>query len=164
MRELSLTWSRGIGWDSPVETYITAENDSTVSGYRYSKGWAKDQCIYFYARFSKPFKSFTVSDTTSVKPGRSLKAQRVYGVANFRTQANEKIMVKVAISPVSIENAKDNMTAELPDWNFNKTVSKADEAWNNELSKVTIKADNIARMKTFYTGLVSYHDRPFFVQ
>ncbi|WP_321424465.1 GH92 family glycosyl hydrolase [uncultured Bacteroides sp.] len=146
---------QGIGWDSPVETYITAENDSTVSGYRYSKGWAKDQCIYFYARFSKPFKSFTVSDTTSVKPGRSLKAQRVYGVANFRTQANEKIMVKVAISPVSIENAKDNMTAELPDWNFNKTVSKADEAWNNELSKVTIKADNIARMKTFYTAL--YH-------
>jgi len=63
----------GIGWDNPMETYITAENDSTVSGYRFSKGWANDQRIYFYARFSKPFKSFIVSDTTAVQPSRSLK-------------------------------------------------------------------------------------------
>ena len=146
---------QGIGWDTPVETYITAENDSTVSGYRLSKGWSKDQRIYFYASFSKPFKNFTVSDTTAVKPGRSLKAQKVYGVANFRTQANEDIMVKVAISPVSIENAKANMKAELPGWNFKQTAVKADNAWNKELSKVVIKADNIARMRTFYTAL--YH-------
>lgn len=145
----------GIGWDSPVETYITAENDSTVSGYRFSKGWADDQRVYFYARFSKPFKSFTVSDTTFVKPGRSLKARRAYGVANFSTRANENIMVKVAISPVSIENAKANMKTELPGWDFNRVVSNANNAWNNELSKVVIKADNVARMRTFYTAL--YH-------
>lgn len=145
----------GIGWDNPMETYITAENDSTVSGYRFSKGWANDQRIYFYARFSKPFKSFIVSDTTAVQPGRSLKGRRVFARANFSTKANEAIFVKVAISPVSIANAKLNMQSELPGWNFKQTVAKADSAWNKELSKVVIKADNAARMRTFYTAL--YH-------
>lgn len=147
--------AEGTGWDTPVETYITAENDTTISGYRYSKGWADDQRIYFCARFSKPFKSFAVSDSTSVKEGRSLKARKVYGALYFKTQTNEEVMVKVAISPVSIENAKANMKVELPGWNFTKAVLKADEAWNTELEKVKIKADNIAYMRTFYTAL--YH-------
>jgi len=145
----------GIGWDSPVETYITAENDSTISGYRYSKGWAVDQRIYFCARFSKPFKSFVVSDTTSVQPGHSLKARKAYGYVKFDTKAGEKILVKVAISPVSIAGAKANMKAELPGWNFSRTAAQADEAWNKELGRVRITADNVSRMKTFYTAL--YH-------
>ncbi|BEH00352.1 hypothetical protein BSYN_26160 [Bacteroides sedimenti] len=145
----------GIGWDNPMETYITSETDSTISGYRFSKGWANDQRIYFHATFSKPFKNFIVSDTTALKPGRTLKARRAYGVASFSTKANEVIMVKVAISPVSIENAKANMKAELAGWNFKQTISKADEAWNRELNKVVIKADDATRMRTFYTAL--YH-------
>lgn len=146
---------QGIGWDNPMETYITAETDSTISGYRFSKGWANDQRIYFHATFSKPFKNFTVSDTTAVKPGRTLKARRAYGVATFNTAANEVIMVKIAISPVSIENAKLNMKAELAGWNFKRTAANADAAWNKELGKVVVKADTPARMRTFYTAL--YH-------
>ncbi|MFA7288639.1 MAG: GH92 family glycosyl hydrolase [Melioribacteraceae bacterium] len=50
-----------INWDSPIDTYIKIENDSTISGYRFSKGWATDQKVYFTTHFSKPFSSFILS-------------------------------------------------------------------------------------------------------
>lgn len=146
---------QGIGWDRPVETYITKENDSVISGYRFSEGWAKDQRIYFTALFSKPFRNFTVSDSTSVQEGTSLKAVRTMGVAQFATQKGEEVYVKVGISPVSVENAKENMKAELPDWNFEGTIAAADLAWNEELNKVIIDTYDPKAMRIFYTAM--YH-------
>ncbi|WP_442591066.1 GH92 family glycosyl hydrolase [Pedobacter sp. AW31-3R] len=145
----------GTGWDSPVETYIRQENDTTVSGYRYSKGWAADQRIYFTAVFSKRIKKFSVSDSTATKPGLELKALGVIGMAEFDANEHGPIQLKVAISPVSIENAKLNMKAEIPGWNFAAQVAKADAAWNKELSRIVIKSDDPDQMKIFYTSL--YH-------
>ncbi|MDR1717983.1 MAG: GH92 family glycosyl hydrolase [Prevotella sp.] len=145
----------GIGWDAPVEGYLTQENDSVISGYRYSKGWANDQKIFFTAVFSKPMKGFVVSDTTAVQEGNTIKATRAYGQVLFDTQDKENIFVKVALSPVSIDNAKLNMQAELSDWDFEKTVADADKAWNEELNKIIITADNDQTKRTFYTAL--YH-------
>lgn len=145
----------GIGWDSPFEGNLVQENDTVVSGYRYSKGWAKDQRIFFTAIFSKPIKQFTVSDSIAVKEGNSITARRAYAQASFETKDKEVVYVKVAISPVSIENAKLNMQAELPTWDFDKTVADADKAWNEELNKIQIETkDNVVK-RTFYTSL--YH-------
>ena len=47
-------------WDAPTETFIERADDHTISGYRYSTGWAKDQRVYFTAEFSKPFKSLAI--------------------------------------------------------------------------------------------------------
>lgn len=145
----------GIGWDLATETYLHQENATTVSGYRYSKGWAKDQRIYFTAVFSKPIKQFMVYDSTLVKQGTEIKGRFVKGVALFDTKNGEKISLKVAISPVSIENAKLNMKAEIPGWDFAKQVSLANDAWNTELSRIVIKATDPEKMKIFYTAL--YH-------
>lgn len=145
----------GIGWDSPAEGNLIQENDTVVSGYRYSKGWAKDQRIFFTAIFSKPIKQFTVSDSIAAKEGNSITARRAYAQASFETKDKEVVYVKVAISPVSIENAKLNMQAELPTWDFDKTVADADKAWNDELNKIQIETkDNVVK-RTFYTSL--YH-------
>ncbi len=59
-----------INWDSPTDTYIKIENDTTISGYRFSKGWATDQKVYFTTHFSKPFSSFILSsdDEISISP------------------------------------------------------------------------------------------------
>jgi predicted alpha-1,2-mannosidase len=145
----------GTCWDKPVEGYIVQENDSVVSGYRYSTGWASDQRIYFTASFSKPIKKFAVSNANKRITKNSLKAEKVYGLAYFDTEEKEEIYVKVALSPVSIENAKMNMQAELPDWNFNQTAAKANQAWNDELNKIQIKTGDEAVKQIFYTGL--YH-------
>lgn len=147
-----------INWDEPTDTYLIHENDSTVSGYRYSKGWAKDQRVFFTARFSKAMKKFLLSDTENPKEGKEdkeLKAKGVYGQALFDMKAREELYIKVALSPVSIENAKLNMQAELPGWDFKQTVTDADKAWNEELNKIQIKVNDDQIKRTFYTAL--YH-------
>ena len=145
----------GIGWDTPTETYLVQENDSVVSGYRFTRGWAKDQRIYFSATFSKPMKKFIVSDTTSIKSGNTIKVAKAYGQAIFETNNKEKIYVKVSISPVSIENAKLNMKIELSSWNFDQAVTNASNNWNEALNKIAIVTDNKNLMHSFYTAL--YH-------
>jgi predicted alpha-1,2-mannosidase len=145
----------GQAWDAPVEGYIIQENDSVVSGYRYSKGWANDQRVFFTALFSKPMKGFIVSEKDEIKEGVSLTAVRTYGQALFDTDDKEVLFAKVALSPVSIENAKLNMQAELPGWDFEQTIADADKAWNEELNKIRIATDDDKVKRTFYTAL--YH-------
>lgn len=141
--------------DETVECYINQENDSVISGYRYSTGWAKDQRIFFTAIFSKPIKDFQVYDSLTVQQGNSLKSKKVYGKALFNSSVNEPLYVKVALSPVSIDNAKINMAKELSGWNFEQTISDADNAWNTELGKIQIEATDDSVKRTFYTAL--YH-------
>ncbi|MCL1938418.1 MAG: GH92 family glycosyl hydrolase [Candidatus Azobacteroides sp.] len=150
-----LDLENGTCWDQPVEGYIAQENDSVVSGYRFSSGWADDQRIYFTALFSKPLKKFKVSKANERMEKTSLKAQKVYGLAYFDTKDQEEIYVKVALSPVSIENAKNNMQAELPGWDFEQTTREAENAWNKELNKIQIKTPDEEVKRIFYTGL--YH-------
>ncbi|MFI5188159.1 MAG: GH92 family glycosyl hydrolase [Chitinophagales bacterium] len=145
----------GIGWDSPVSTFLKMINDTTVSGYRFSKGWANDQRIFFTAIFSNPIKKFMVYDSTSLQKGDSLACVKTKGVALFSTIKDEKIKVKVGISPVSIENAMKNIQSEIPGWNFDDVVKKAGAAWNKELNKIKVVTDDTARLRTFYTAL--YH-------
>lgn len=146
----------GIGWDSPVESYIKQVDDTTVIGFRASKGWAKDQRIFFTAVFSKPVKSFMVYDsTTLLKDRTSLLAQKVRGIASFISGKDEIVKVKVGISPVSIANAMKNIEAEIPFWDFGEIKTKAGMAWNTELNKIKVKTADTARLRTFYTAL--YH-------
>lgn len=145
----------GIGWDKPTETFIKRIDDRTVEGYRFSKGWADDQRIYFRAVFSKPFKKFQVSDSTMLKKGTELKASKVFGIAHFDTKAGEQVTVKVGISPVSLQGAAVNLSTEMSGWNFDKVVAEANAKWNRELSKVEIKTLSPHQLKVFYTSL--YH-------
>ena len=144
-----------LNWDKPVEGYMIQENDSVVSGYRFSTGWAKDQKIFFTAVFSKPMKGFELTDDTKKVTGKELKAQRVYAKALFDTKDKEEIYLKVALSPVSIDNAKLNLNAELTGWNFQETVASADKAWNDELNKIQIQTPDEKTKRVFYTAL--YH-------
>ena len=74
---------------------------------------------------------------------------------NYETQANEQILVKVAISYTSIANARLNMEKEMPDWDFEKYKKQAAERWNHELSKIKVEGGTDDDKTMFYTGL--YH-------
>lgn len=146
----------GIGWDMPTKAVVEQENDSVISGYRYSKGWANDQRIYFTAIFSKPISKFVVSDTINTSQDGNAKQKGVYGQVFFEgTKAGEQILAKVALSPVSVENAKKNMEAELAGWDFDKTVTDADNAWNEQLNKIVVTSENETDLRNFYTAM--YH-------
>ncbi|UOR06100.1 GH92 family glycosyl hydrolase [Hymenobacter aerilatus] len=154
---LIIDLQQGIGWDQATDTHIEKLNDSTLVGYRFSKGWARDQRLYFAAVLSKPIRDFSsvqvvdsLGNTTPANKGNRLK-----GIVTFATKAGEQVKLKVGISPVSSENALANIRAEIPHWNFQKTVAAADAAWNQELDKVQIKTENPDQQKVFYTAL--YH-------
>ena len=144
----------GIGWDAVTDGSVIQENDTVVSGYRYSIGWANDQKIYFTAVFSKPIKDFKLNST--VREGRNDKELRyTFAQLFFDTKVDEEIYAKVALSPVSVENAKMNMATELPGWDFEQTVADADAAWNEELRKIDFMTSDIRTKKIFYTAM--YH-------
>ncbi|MGC4103879.1 GH92 family glycosyl hydrolase [Ferruginibacter sp.] len=143
----------GIGWDAPVEAFIQKLDDTTIAGYRYSKGWAADQRIFFTAVFSKPIKEFSVYDSTVLKAGDSVHTKKVMAIASFITAKDEKVKVKVGISPVSMENALKNIHAEIPGWDFEKVAASANTAWNTELNKIKVVSNDTARLRTFYTAL-----------
>lgn len=140
-------------WDSATEGYIHQINDSTLEGYRYSKGWADNQKIYFYAEFEKPIKSLRLIADGMELRGREIMARTLY--ARAEVDASEPILMKVALSPTSMEAAKKNMEAELQGWDFEAVCKEADSAWNAELSKVQIKTTVEQARTTFYTAL--YH-------
>ena len=129
-------------WDKTTATEMAAEGNNIITGSRYSTGWAKDQKIYFVAEFSKPFESFELNGKDNM-----------YGRVNFKTDSAEQLMVKVAISPVSVEGAKANLAAEMPDWDFDATQKAAKDAWNNELAKIKVKTTDAEQLKKFYTAL-----------
>ena len=141
--------------DIPTETYIKQVDKFTIEGYRFSRGWAREQRIYFTAVLSKPIQNFAVYDTTALQQGVLLKGPQVKGVITFATIAGEKVFVKVGISPVSSANALLNINREIPDWNFTRVAANAHNLWDKELHKIEIKADSLSQLKKFYTAF--YH-------
>ena len=130
----------GIGWDAWVGSQLVQENDSVVSGYRLSKGWAKDQRVYFTAVFNRPIVG--------------VEGDSVISTLHF-APAEAPLMARVALSPVSVENAKANLAAEAPNWDFDAVAAAADKAWNEELGKIKVTTTDEAAKKIFYTAM--YH-------
>lgn len=138
---IALNLAQGIGWDKMTSCKFKQESDKTITGFRMSEGWAKDQRVYFVAEFSEPVKlEENERDTIGI-----------FSVAS----TNQPLLVKVGISAVSVENARENLQQELPGWNFASVVSKANADWNRELSKIAIKTQDERAKRIFYTAL--YH-------
>lgn len=142
-------------WDKTTEAVIRVVNDSTVSGYRYSKGWADDQRVFFRAEFSRKFDNVEFIVNDSVKEGDMAKGAQLFARVNFAAGNQEPVYMKVALSPTSEEGAQLNMQTELSGWDFEKTIADAKAGWNKELNKVKVYTTDEASKKIFYTSL--YH-------
>lgn len=152
-------------WDRPMETYIEAADPSNgqaatkptfaLRGYRYSRGWADDQKVYFYAEFSKlPSTLDIIREDMKIWENVTVNIP-TFAKVGFNTTEGEQVMLKVALSPVSMEGAYKNMQAELQGWNFEAVNTEAEKLWNEELSKIKIKTSDKDAEKIFYTAL--YH-------
>lgn len=146
----------GLGPDRVLESNIMINSDHEVSGFRRSEGWAKDQYLYFVARFSRPFSSTgiylddTLRGKMSYAEGKNIKAS-----FQFSNESREPVIVNVGISAVSIEGARKNLGAEVPHWDFDRVRTEAEQSWNRELSKIEIEGGTKEQRTTFYTAL--YH-------
>ncbi len=153
--------------DKNVWTSIRVENDTLITGYRQTKGWARDRKVFFAVKFSKPFKSYGHKKYDDVKYDGfyrrfnqeenfpEMAGQNLRAYFNFDTQDHEKIKVKVALSSVSTAGALKNLNAEIPHWDFGQTREATRQAWNKELSKIEVAMMTKAQKTTFYTAL--YH-------
>ncbi len=153
--------------DKNVWTYARVENDHTVVGYRQTNGWARTRTVYFAMEFSKPFVNYGAKefskedykgfwrkfDQSKNFPEMAGKQLRAY--FDFKTEKNEKIKVKFALSPVSTAGAVSNLQAEIPHWDFERTKREGQVAWNRELNKVAVTTLDKGEMTNFYTAM--YH-------
>ena len=139
--QLALDLSQCIGWDKLNDCLLTQESATRLTGFRRSNGWAADRRIYFSIDFSQPV---TVHRLDSME-------RVVVSVADN----TKPLLVKVALSPVSIDKAKLNMQAEMAGWDFDATVKAADDAWNRELARIQIQTNDQTKKRVFYTAI--YH-------
>ena len=156
---LVLDLENGGCWDRAVDCSFdeVVKDDkgqvSALGGHRHSTGWAKDQKVFFWAEFSRPAVEFTQAENPRKGSGILSPLYGYYKVGH--TKPGEQILVKVALSAVSVEGAKANMAAELPGWDFEATRKAARDAWNRELGKIHIQTPDKDKRTVFYTAL--YH-------
>ncbi|MDD4114668.1 MAG: GH92 family glycosyl hydrolase, partial [Massilibacteroides sp.] len=141
----------GIG-DKSYETYLRLVDTNTIEGYRFSKGWARDQRIWFALKSNQEIEKIELFDDDQLIEQDELKAEAVKGVVSFAGNPQE-VILKIGISPISSENALANINAETPKWDFDKIVSLAEEKWNKEFSKIKIETPDSVLKQIFYTAL-----------
>lgn len=130
----------------------------TISGYRVISGWAKLRKVYFYAQLSRPIKEvILMSDDRVYKDGEIVNGSNVKALLNFE-ENQSPLLVKVALSPVSVKNAKENMQ-ENPSWDFDAVATQTDNDWEKELSKIRIDGTPTQK-EIFYTGLYHAYIQP----
>ncbi|MBT2562109.1 GH92 family glycosyl hydrolase [Pedobacter sp. ISL-68] len=153
--------------EKTVWTYVRVVNDTLITGYRQTNGWARTRTVYFAMSFSKPFKSYGRKSYDAKQAYRGfwgkfnqeqnfpeIAGKKLKMYFDFGTQEGEKIKIKFALSPVSQENALQNMRAEISGWDFEKVKAQAQATWNKELNKIQVTTSNDNKIN-FYTAL--YH-------
>ncbi len=153
--------------DKTVWTYVRVVNDTLVTGYRQTYGWARTRTVYFAMSFSKPFKSYGQKNFDAKQAYRGfwgkfdqtknfpeIAGRKVRMYFDFDTDEGEKVKIKFALSPVSQENALQNMRAEINGWDFENVKAQAQANWNKELNKINIASSEDNKVN-FYTAM--YH-------
>lgn len=147
-----LDLNRALNWDYTIDTKMEVIDSVTISGYRFSKGWADNQKLFFVAKFSKPFNFEQIIEREIKLEGKSVGVGRAAKL-NYVVDKGEEIIVKCAISAVSESGALENLDAEISGWDFDAIRYDADKKWNTELSKIKIETDNNDQKIVFYTSL-----------
>lgn len=151
-----------------VWTFVRVENDTLITGYRQTSGWARTRTLYFAISFSKPFHQYGNKDESPKQVYRGfwgkfdqrnnfpeVAGRQIKLYFDFKTSENEKIQMKVALSPVSMSGALQNMKEEIPHWDFDRVKKEGQALWNKELNKVQVKMLQPDDYVNFYTSV--YH-------
>jgi len=150
-----------------VWTFVRVENDTLITGYRQTNGWARTRIEYFAMSFSKPFYQYGhQNQTNDVYRGfwrkfdtnhnfPEMAGRQIRAYFDFKVAAGEKVKIKFALSPVSTEGALKNLRAEAPGWDFEKVKADGQALWNKELHKIDAQLLNEDEMVNFYTAM--YH-------
>ncbi|PML75605.1 GH92 family glycosyl hydrolase [Enterovibrio norvegicus] len=133
-------------------------DEYTVRGMRSSDGWANNQHIYFYAKFNQPIVKATGMidgvETEISLENDAIQATKTIAYLEF-APSDKPIELTLGLSPTSVRGAKKNLDAEVSEWGFDKVLTKTQQAWHNELAKVSVKGGTEEQKEIFYTAM--YH-------
>jgi len=153
--------------DKNVWTFIRVENDTLLTGYRQTRGWARDRKVFFAIAFSEPIKDYGYDRFDDVAYNGfyrrfnefenfpEMAGNDIRAWFDFNLKEDDQIRMKVALSPVSTAGALRNMQSEIPHWNFEKVRTESRNKWNAELARVDASFLKEDEYITFYTAL--YH-------
>lgn len=151
-----------------VWAYVRVVNDTLVTGYRQTEGWARNRVLYFAMVFNKPFTSYGMHDFSRAEPYHGfwgkfdqqhnfpvMAGRQIRTYFNFKTRQGEKLKIKFALSPVSMNGALNNLHHEIPGWDFDAVKDQGQKEWNKELHRIEIQSDSRIEKENFYTAM--YH-------
>ncbi|PRP68163.1 GH92 family glycosyl hydrolase [Nonlabens agnitus] len=131
--------------DKLLEHELNLESATEVSGKRFSSAWASKQMLYYYIQTSHPIKNWD-QDAGDSPTKRALE---------FENPNNEPVIIKIGISAVDVDGAKNNLKEEIGVKSFEDVRQEATTAWEKELSKIIVEDSDEEKVSTFYTAL--YH-------
>ncbi len=141
--------------DLVLDAGLQITSPTRIEGWRRSSAWARDQIIYFSARFSRPFEGGTVTDGDSLGGVvHEIEGKNVKGMLFFGSEGGD-LLIKVGISAMDIEGARRNLDSEIPDWNFDAVRHAARQRWNESLGRLEVSGGTEPQRIIFYTAL--YH-------
>lgn len=153
--------------DKNVWTFVRVENDTLITGFKQTNGWARTRTVYFAMVFSKPFRSYGFANFKNypykgfykrfdqTKNFPEMAGEQIRAHFDFKTSAGEQIGIRFALSPVSTNNAFENLRAETSGQDFETIKKKGQDQWNKELDRIRIEAQDREALVNFYTAM--YH-------
>lgn len=148
------------GKNVPANAELRIVNDTVIEGYR--KSVNTNGNIYFTAHFSKPFRYYGTFDNAYKSPESNAgiypmksgeRGDQIGAFVQYDTSASEQILVKVAISYVSLDGAKKNLVTEMPNWNFDRIHQNARQIWAEHLNRIKVEGQSDQDKKKFYTAI-----------
>ena len=163
-----------VGTSTMVNAHVYKKGNEGVEGYFDTTGrlWGGPDVvrIYFAVTFDTPFKSLDgwvgseqfkdiselqgAGESIPRNQGMSYHDAPTSGVkANYQVQPGEQVLMKVAISYVSTDNAWENLEQDCSHWDFNRVRQESQQEWNEWLGRIDVKGGSHDQQMKFYTDL-----------
>lgn len=137
------------------ESSLQVVNPHEMTGMRNTRGWSDNQRIYFVIQCSQPFEKATLVSNQKALEGKEAEGTDLQALLKFKDHTSEPIVMKVGLSIVSVENARENLQAEVEGFDFDAVKQAAYHTWNDAVSAIKVEGGTEEQKTNFYTAL--YH-------
>ena len=137
------------------ESSLQVVNPHEMTGMRNTRGWSDNQRIYFVIQCSQPFEKATLVSNQKALEGKEAEGTDLQALLKFKDRTSEPIVMKVGLSIVSVENARENLQAEVEGFDFDAVKQAAYHTWNDAVSAIKVEGGTEEQKTNFYTAL--YH-------
>ena len=153
LNHLLIDLVHGLGeWADPLSASLILENDTTITLSRITRNGIS---TFMAVVFSKPISGIDLQVDSIRVSGQKTASGKKIKACLFFPENNSPLLVKAGISFTSAEDAIRNLLTEIPGWDFKKTVSDAETAWEKELGKINVTGGTADQRSMFYSAL--YH-------